>query len=982
MTSKPKNDRIKYILDSLKKAADGDYSTKLDFASDNDDLGRIVEAVNALLQKTEERFSSFGKTPSDLLEDAHRYRHILDNIEESYFEVDLHGNLTFFNYTVILDLGYSEEELRGINFRKLVDEINAAKVYKAFHQVFTTGQPIKGFDWQILKKNKEIIDVESSVALLHDVAGNPAGFRGIVRNVSQRVQDQKVLRESEKLYRMIVENMQDVIWVMDFNLQYKYRSPSSMRITGYTAEEIMTIPPREQMTPESYALAENILLEELTREKSGLPLDPHRVRTMDLEVYRKDGGTAWIEVTATFNRNEHGEPFEIVLAARDITSRRQIEGALRESEQRYRMIVENVHDSIALLDLNLDYLYISPAEIRITGFTPEEIMNIPLKDQVTPESYSLLEKIFSEELAREFSGEPIDPERSQTMELEVYHKNGGTVWVELTAIANRDENGHVVGILVSTHDITKRKRAQEDLKQSEQRYRMIIENMHEVIWTNDLNFRYTYASPSCARVTGYTPEEIISMPIDQIITPESLVLAQTALTEEMMREFSSEPADLYRSRTMELEFYHKNGGTVWMDVTTTFTRDESGKPVGLLSASRDITERKKAQEAKNNLEEQLIQAQKMETVGRLAGGVAHDFNNMLSVILGYVDLAKLRLARQHPVLKDIAEIEKAAIRSRDITTQLLAFSRKQIIEPIVIDLNELVSHTQKALMRLIGEDIDLTFVEGEGLWPLMFDPSQIEQILINLAVNARDAMPGGGKLTVETANVILDAAYCLNNVDSAPGHYVRLSFSDSGTGMDKKTMQSIFEPFFTTKEMGKGTGLGLSTVYGIVKQNNGYINVYSEPGHGSTFSIYLPRTFGEREAPDESDREEEITGQGNILLVEDDAMVLQITKGMLESIGYSVMSTNNPREALSLCQNPATAIDLVITDVVMPGMSGKELRDGLLTLRPDIKVLFMSGYTADVIAHHGVLEEGVMFLQKPFSLKALAGKVVEVMAVK
>jgi len=297
-------------------------------------------------------------------------------------------------------------------------------------------------------------------------------------------------------------------------------------------------------------------------------------------------------------------------------------------------------------------------------------------------------------------------------------------------------------------------------------------------------------------------------------------------------------------------------------------------------------------------------------------------------------------------------------------------------------LNDLVAHTQKALIRLIGEDIGLHVVMGENLWAIKIDPSQIEQILINLAVNARDAMPDGGQLTIETVNTVLDDASCEKNIDCIPGQYVRLSFSDNGVGMDKETLPHIFEPFFTTKDVGKGTGLGLATVYGIVKQNSGFVNVYSEPAHGTTFSIYLPRTTEEQDIKGEPEEELKITGTENILLVEDDAMVLQITRGILESLGYTVTSIEKPIDAIEYCRDPDACIDLVISDVVMPGISGKELRHKVLEIRPDINMIFMSGYTADVIAHHGVLEEGVQFIQKPFTIKSLAAKVREALAIK
>jgi two-component system sensor histidine kinase EvgS len=447
-------------------------------------------------------------------------------------------------------------------------------------------------------------------------------------------------------------------------------------------------------------------------------------------------------------------------------------------------------------------------------------------------------------------------------------------------------------------------------------------------------------------------------------------------------EFSGEPIDPYRSRIVEVKVYHKNGGTVWLEITATFIRDENGKPTGLLLAGRDINARKKAEEEKAKLEEQLLQAQKMESVGRLAGGVAHDFNNMLNVILGYAELAKLKLTSDDPVSKDIEEIEKAAIRSRDVTSQLLAFSRKQIISPKIINLNELILSIQKTLARVIGEDVHLSFYPKENIWQIKFDPTHIEQILFNLAANARDAMPGGGKLTMETHNVHLDEAFCRDHLGFMPGDYVVLAVSDNGSGIDKENLQYVFEPFFTTKDVGKGTGLGLAMVYGIVKQNGGFINVYSEPGQGTTFKIYMPRNLEMDATVEETKEESAVFSPAMILLVEDDDMVRGMITQMLKTIGYSVMAAATPGEALSLCEKGDTTVDLVITDVVMPVMNGRELRDKLRVVRPEIKVLFVSGYTSNVVVHHGILEEGVHFLQKPFSMNDLSRKISEALAGK
>jgi len=424
----------------------------------------------------------------------------------------------------------------------------------------------------------------------------------------------------------------------------------------------------------------------------------------------------------------------------------------------------------------------------------------------------------------------------------------------------------------------------------------------------------------------------------------------------------------------ELVAKRPDGSLFPVEFSASLVKDEAGATVYLMGSFVDITERKRAEEEKAKLESQLLQAQKMESVGRLAGGVAHDFNNMLSVILGYAALMKSKLPAGDPLMNNVLEIEQAGLRSRDITRQLLAFSRKQIIAPRPVNVNNLLTATQTTIARLIGEDIDLQFFPEKDLGTIKIDPSQVDQIIMNLAVNARDAMPGGGTLTLETENVHLDEAYCRQHLGSTPGNYVLLAVSDNGAGMDRDTLSHVFEPFFTTKEIGKGTGLGLATVYGIVKQNGGFINIDSGPERGTMFKIYFPRIMEEEqiektvEAPFSS-------GTGTILLVEDDAMVRGVTAALLEEIGYTVLIAKTPLEALATCEKKDTAIDLLLTDVVMPEMKGPELRHRINDIRPGIKVLFMSGYTANVIVHHGVLEEGVRFIHKPFSMQDLAGKV-------
>ncbi|MCX5889070.1 MAG: ATP-binding protein [Deltaproteobacteria bacterium] len=406
----------------------------------------------------------------------------------------------------------------------------------------------------------------------------------------------------------------------------------------------------------------------------------------------------------------------------------------------------------------------------------------------------------------------------------------------------------------------------------------------------------------------------------------------------------------------------------------------TGKVSGVIEHIRDMTQQKQAEEALHRSEEQLRQSQKMEAVGCLAGGVAHDFNNILTAIIGYVELLRLKFKYDDPHQKDLQEIQSAAERAASLTSQLLAFSRKQIFSPKVLNLNNLVMNLDKMLRRLLSEDIELVTIPGAKLGMVMADPGQIEQVVINLVVNARDAMPQGGVITIETGNVILDATYARSHLEVNPGPYVMVAVGDTGRGMDEVSQGRIFEPFFTTKEMGKGTGLGLSTVHGIVKQSGGHISVYSEPGHGTNFKVYLPRLSQSEEkeaaAPSKCPLHR---GSETILLVEDEDMVRHVARRLLEMNGYTVLEASSGHDALSVSQQTPGRIHLMLTDVVMPGISGGETAELLKAQRPEIKVLFMSGHTENSIVHHGVLNPGVAFLQKPFKHELLVSKVREVL---
>jgi two-component system, cell cycle sensor histidine kinase and response regulator CckA len=523
-------------------------------------------------------------------------------------------------------------------------------------------------------------------------------------------------------------------------------------------------------------------------------------------------------------------------------------------------------------------------------------------------------------------------------------------------------------------DITDRKRADEALRRSEERLREVLENSLDAPYKRNLRTdTYEYMSPVITRLSGYTPAELTDASLGTMVErmhPDD----RDPLTRSISQALASGVGGPHR---VEYRFHRKDGHYRWFRDQFIVVGDSSGEAAALIGSVADITERKQVEAEKAQLEGQLLQSQKLESVGRLAGGVAHDFNNMLGVILGHAELAMNRLGPRHEIRDDLEEIRDAVERSADLTQQLLAFARRQTVSPKVLDLNQTVSDVLKMLRRLLREGIALNWHPGDALWPLKLDPSQVGQVLANLLINARDAIGTLGHITVETENVTVGHEDSAAHAGLPPGRYVRLAVSDDGRGMDQETASQVFEPFFTTKGLGQGTGLGLATVYGIVKQNAGFIDVFSEPGTGSRFTIHLPRYEGAAEKPAAAARKTELRGHETVLLVEDEPAVLRITRQLVESLGYTVLPAAAPSEAIRLAEHHPGTIDLLLTDVVMPGMNGRDLATTLLALRPDLKVLFTSGYTADVIAHHGVLDEGRMFVAKPYTADTLAAKIRE-----
>jgi two-component system, cell cycle sensor histidine kinase and response regulator CckA len=556
----------------------------------------------------------------------------------------------------------------------------------------------------------------------------------------------------------------------------------------------------------------------------------------------------------------------------------------------------------------------------------------------------------------------------------VQHGIHGRAAPELYEVVGLRENGTTFDVAVSAapiefegqsasqailRDITGRKRMEADLRGSEERYRLLFERNLAGVYRSTVDGRMLECNRAFAKMMGYaSPAEVLAQPA---VAFHSDSRAREVFVERLRREGSL--------LNFENQGRRKDGSLIWVIENVSLIRSEDETEDVLLGTVFDMTERRK-------LEEQLLQSQKMEAVGRLAGGIAHDFNNLLTAVAGYTELLMGQLEEGDPRRESAEEIRQAGNRAAALTQQLLAFSRRQVLEPRVLDLNAVIANMERMLRRVIGEDIELTTSLSAGLWRAKADPAQIEQAILNLVVNARDAMPRGGQLTLETANVDLDARYS----SGAPGPHVMLAVSDTGVGMDREQQARLFEPFYTTKERGKGTGLGLSTTYGVVKQSGGSIWVYSEQGQGTTFKIYLPRCDEPLDAPHEAPPPAiPLTGTETALLVEDEPEVRRLIEKILGMQGYTVMSAASPAEAIALSRGRSGAIDILVTDMILPGMNGRELARVLSTARPSLRVLYMSGYTDAVIAQQGILEPGTAFLSKPFTPDALARKIREVL---
>lgn len=890
-------------------------------------------------------------------ESEERYRSLIQNAKDVIFTLAPDGTVTSINPVFEAITGWSRDEWIGKPFMPLVHPDDLAHAAAMFQKAMDGGQ-LETFEVRITRKRGDYLIGEFTVTQ-QTLKGAVAGILGIGRDVTERKRIEAAGRKNDLLLREVMDHSPAIMFLKDPEGRYLQINRQFESVFQVTRDEMLGKCDTD-IFPANQAAA--FRANDQTVLEAGVPMEFE-------EVALHDGGLHTCIVSKFPLRDGEGHIYALCGIATDITERKRTEAALKKSETRIRAVLETALDAIVGMDEHGRITDWNPRAEVIFGWTRDEVVGRSLSDTIIPLQ-------FREAHARAFQrflAAGAGPVMNRRIEVIALRRDGTEFPAELSISAMRLDDSWAFNAFIA--DITDRKRAEEALRASEERFELVARATNDAVWDWNLVTNSHWGHEGFETLFGVNAQDG-NFDIEAWsgrIHPEE----REAVLDHLYAAIESGEAIW----SAEYRFRRADGSYAVVYDRGYVLHNEQGKPVRMIGAMMDITERKQTEAALRSSELQLRQAQKMEAVGRLAGGVAHDFNNLLTVIRGHSELLTDSVTMNEDERRSVEQINQAAQRAVSLTSQLLAFSRKQMLQPQILDLNDVVQGMDTMLRRLIGEDIELTTVlQAEGR--IHADKGQIEQVIMNLAVNARDAMPRGGRLTIETRDIEIDSTHSVDPIPIAAGAHVQLTVSDVGCGMDAATQTQIFEPFFTTKPNGQGTGLGLSTVYGIVKQSGGTIAVYSEVGQGTSFKIYLPR-LSHQELPSSTSEQNEAapmaTGTETILLAEDEEMVRTLTTRALVAGGYTVLLAGNGDEALAKAHKYAAPISLLVTDVVMPGMSGRELSERLSMRHPETKVLYMSGYTDDAIIRHGVLKAGTAFIQKPYSLGHLLRKIREVL---
>jgi PAS domain S-box-containing protein len=798
----------------------------------------------------------------------------------------------------------------------------------------------------LLTADGQEIRVRQVIAAHFSDRGDLEYFSTIMHDVTVRIQALKALKESSERFRDLVNGLDAVVWEADpVNEKVLFVSQRAETILGYSLQRWYDEPDfwLKHIDPRDRARIEQFRAEKARSQESAFEVEYRMVAA--------DGRTVWFRDRLTVKRDAQGRPVHLSGVMINITAQKRAQEELRLSIEKFQTIVETAQEGIWQVDAQGMTLYVNPRLEQILGHTAREMTGRSFLD-------------FMDESQRASGRANLERRRrgvAETSETILLHRDGRKVHARLSTAPIFDELGFFQGAVAMVTDITDQKQAEEILRQSESKFRALTETVASAIFISQGD-RFVYANHQTEVLLQCSREEILNRPFWDFLSPEHHELVRQRRAARLRGEDAT-------SR-YEIKIRTAKGEERWLDFSVSVVEYE-GAPA-ILGTAFDITDRKV-------LEEQFRRAQKMEAVGQLSAGIAHDFNNILGVIIGFSELVQRRLHGDSDLYRQVEQIHKAGKRGAALTRQLLAFSRKQMLRPSVANLNSVVQDMSKSLLRLVGEHVEIVERLEAHLGSVRVDVTQMEQIILNLVVNARDAMPDGGILVLETGNVEFDTDQARRFVEMPAGRYVVLAVSDTGTGMSEEVKTRIFEPFFTTKEQGKGTGLGLATVYGIVKQSGGFIWVYSELGHGTTFKIYFPREDQAADDLRESNPATAEAGTETVLVVEDDVSLRHLTCEVLRGGGYQVLGSESPEDALRIVREYSGEIHLLLTDVIMPRMNGRAVAEQALALRENLRVLFVSGYNDDVALYKELFANGDNFLQKPFSREVLLRKVRELL---
>lgn len=892
-----------------------------------------------LLTKTEQT------SPDYACQDV--YAELVENANSAIIRWEIDGTITFINSYALDLFGYNRDECLGRHISMILPERDSlgADMTALVSEIAARPEHYVTNTSENISKDGRHLYITWTNRILYPRDNSMPEILVIGNDLTQLKEIDALSRTNSRLLHLFIDHIPVALAMFDRNMVYLNTSRKwledynlgSQNLIGRSHYEVFPEISSEWKSVHMRGLAGEIIEAEADRFE------------------RADGSVQWLYWKVLPWIDQNGNIGGIMIVTEDITRRKAAEEALLESEARYNAFVNATHDLMFVKDDHFRYVTINKATERFFGRSRSQILGCTDQDLMDEQSA--------------YACHLSDLQVRATQAVVIMEESAAGQMYETTKFPLILRNGRF-GIGAIIRNVTEHKKAVAALEENELRYRTLANSGQALIWTSGLDKKCDYFNKTWLDFTGKPLEDELGDGWVAGVHPDDLDhCIDTYVTSFDRREPFS----------MEYRLLHHSGDYRWLQDDGTPRFDSEGNFIGYIGHCLDISERKKTEEEHERLQQELNQAQKMESVGRLAGGVAHDFNNMLGIILGHAELAMDQINPASPVVADLLEIRKAAERSSDLTRQLLTFARKQIISPRILDLNEKVEGLLKMLRRIIGEDIKLSWKPAAELWKLRIDPSQIDQILANLCINARDAIKGVGEILVETDRTTIDEEFCHAYPDHIPGDFVVLIVSDNGSGMDKETLNKLFEPFFTTKELGKGTGLGLATIYGIVRQNKGFITVYTEADRGSTFKIYLPRYRDHQDAthtPELADDPQHTNlNDETILVVEDEPAILNMTTTMLQRHGFSVLGVSSPQQAIALARQYSGTIDLMITDVIMPEMNGRDLAHQLTAFFPQLKILYMSGYTANVIAQHGVLDPGVKFLQKPFSMHTLLTKV-------